>query len=353
MATYSHNANDVTTQLLAADATKCTQSGEYNSTYAGWKAFNHDGDASFWSNTAGEKTGWLKWDLGAGRKASLTSYTVTSRGDGYLASCPVSMHLSGSNDDSSWDELDSQHGLSWGIAEMKTFTFGSATAGYRYWKIDAVASGLAVAIGEVELIGDLIQDTEPSNYLCSRDRDRMRTKGISLGARTSSDRNTSFLIARHNRLRVDGVSLENVYSSYTGILSLLLSVPAVPTVTSSTSKIEETPIAIEADDLDTLEVPAVPTVTPGATVYTYTDDGECTISIASPAEITLAGHGLAANHEVYFKTSGALPTGIVQYTHYYVKSPAEDTFNISAAAGGAAINTSGSQSGTHKLWTKD
>ncbi len=197
-------------------------------------------------------------------------------------------------------------------------------------------------------------DALPANYLCSRDRDRMRTKGISLGPRTSFDSNTSFLIARRNRFRVDGVSLENVY---TGILSLLLSVPAVPTVTSSTSKIEETSIAIEADDLDTLEVPAVPTVTPGATVYTYTDDGECTISIASPAEITLAGHGLAANHEVYFKTSGALPTGIVQYTHYYVKSPAEDTFNISAAAGGAAggaaINTSGSQSGTHKLWTKD
>lgn len=193
-------------------------------------------------------------------------------------------------------------------------------------------------------------DALPANYLCSRNRDRMRTKGISLEAKTPSDRNTSFLIARRNRLRVDGVSLENIYS---GILSLLLSVPAVPTVTSSTSKIEETPIAIEADDLDTLEVPAVPTVTPGATVYTYTDDGECTISIASPAEITLAGHGLAANHEVYFKTSGALPTGIVQYTHYYVKSPTEDTFNISAAAGGAAINTSGSQSGTHKLWTKD
>lgn len=193
-------------------------------------------------------------------------------------------------------------------------------------------------------------DALPANYLCSRNRDRMRTKGISLEAKTPSDHNTSFLIARRNRLRVDGVSLKNVDS---GILSLLLSVPTVPTVTSSTSKIEETPIAIEADDLDTLEVPAVPTVTPGATVYTYTDDGECTISIASPAEITLAGHGLAANHEVYFKTSGALPTGIVQYTHYYVKSPAEDTFNISAAAGGAAINTSGSQSGTHKLWTKD
>lgn len=209
MAAYSHDANDVTTQLLAADATKCTQSGEYSSTYAGWKAFNHDGGWGFWSNTAGVKTGWLKWDLGAGRKASLTSYTVTSRGDGYPTSCPVSMHLSGSNDDSSWDELDSQYGLSWGIAEMKTFTFGSATAEYRYWKIDAVASEFAVAIGEVELIGDLIQYAEPSNYLCSRGIDRMRSKGISLGPKVPTDRSPSFLIMRRNRLRTTGVSLED------------------------------------------------------------------------------------------------------------------------------------------------
>lgn len=96
-------------------------------------------------------------------------------------------------------------------------------------------------------------DALPANYLCSRNRDRMRTKGISLEAKTPSDRNTSFLIARRNRFRVDGVSLENVYSS---ILSLLLSVPAVPTAALSTSIIAETLVIIEG----AFEVPAAPTV---------------------------------------------------------------------------------------------
>ena len=99
-------------------------------------------------------------------------------------------------------------------------------------------------------------DALPANYLCSRNRDRMRTKGISLEAKTPSDRNTSFLIARRNRFRVDGVSLENVYHSYTGILSLLLSVPTVPTVALSTSIIAETLVIIEG----AFEVPAAPTV---------------------------------------------------------------------------------------------
>ena len=271
---------------------------------------------NYWQTST--RPNWWKVDLGQTRQISKVKTKVLG---GYATRNIKAFTVSVSDDDTNWTEI-----LSTETANSDSEqTFDTSDTG----------------------------DQAPVNYLSSARRDRMRTKGISLGARTPSDRNTSFLIARHNRLRVDGVSLENVYPSYPGILSLLLSVPAVPTVTSSTSKIEETPIAIEADDLDTLEVPAVPTVTPGATVYTYTDDGECTISIASPAEITLAGHGLAANHEVYFKTSGALPTGIVQYTHYYVKSPAEDTFNISAAAGGAAINTSGSQSGTHKLWTKD
>ena len=37
----------------------------------------------------------------------------------------------------------------------------------------------------------------------------MRSKGISLGRKVAGDGNTSFLIMRHNRLRVTGVSLED------------------------------------------------------------------------------------------------------------------------------------------------
>ena len=131
---------------------------------------------------------------------------------------------------------------------------------------------------------------------------------------------------------------------------LILAVPnIIPTVSVSTSKIEETPV----NDTLTLSVPAVPTVAVSTGVATFTDTGSVTMDIASPCVVTKAGHGLAADREVFFSTSGTLPTGITVFTHYYVKSPAADTFNISATVGGSNINTSGSQSGTHNLWTKD
>lgn len=76
-----------------------------------------------------------------------------------------------------------------------------------------------------------------------------------------------------------------------------------------------------------------------------------TMTIASPCVVTYTAHGLSANAPVVFTNSGgALPTGITAGTTYYVASlgtMAANTFNISATPGGALINTSGSQSGTH------
>lgn len=80
--------------------------------------------------------------------------------------------------------------------------------------------------------------------------------------------------------------------------------------------------------------------------------GTATITIATPAVITLSSHGLLLGDVVQFTTSGLLPTGIVVSTSYYVISQGltANTFEISATVGGAAINTSGSQSGTHTLF---
>jgi hypothetical protein len=92
---------------------------------------------------------------------------------------------------------------------------------------------------------------------------------------------------------------------------------------------------------------------PSTSVAAYTDAGAITISIASPGIVSKVGHGLADTREIWIKTSGALPTGLTQYTHYYVKYKDADSFWLAATSGGASINTSGSQSGTHNLWTKD
>jgi hypothetical protein len=73
-----------------------------------------------------------------------------------------------------------------------------------------------------------------------------------------------------------------------------------------------------------------------------------TISIAAPGVITWTAHGLAVDKPVKFSTTGALPTGLVAGTTYYVKTaPDANTFTVAATVGGAAITTTGTQSGVH------
>lgn len=76
-----------------------------------------------------------------------------------------------------------------------------------------------------------------------------------------------------------------------------------------------------------------------------------TITIATPAVVTLSSHGLVAGDIVRFGTTGALPTGITAGTEYYVISSGltSGAFEFSTQPGGAAVNTSGGQSGTHYL----
>lgn len=77
-----------------------------------------------------------------------------------------------------------------------------------------------------------------------------------------------------------------------------------------------------------------------------------TVTIASPAVFTKTAHGLAVDQPWSPETTGALPTGLSADTQYYIKTvPTADTFTVAASVGGAAINTSGSQSGTHTYGT--
>lgn len=86
-------------------------------------------------------------------------------------------------------------------------------------------------------------------------------------------------------------------------------------------------------------------------IQSATSIGTATITIASPGVITKASHGLADGDKVYFTTTGALPTGITASTEYFVVNSTTSTFQISNTFWGTAINTSGSQSGTHTLFS--
>lgn len=81
------------------------------------------------------------------------------------------------------------------------------------------------------------------------------------------------------------------------------------------------------------------------------DTSAVTISVATPGVISWTAHGLAAGTAVKFSTTGALPTGLTAGTTYYVVNPTTDAFSVSATKGGSAINTTGTQSGTHTATT--
>jgi hypothetical protein len=74
-----------------------------------------------------------------------------------------------------------------------------------------------------------------------------------------------------------------------------------------------------------------------------------TMTIASPAVVTVNGHGLNEGDVIVFTTTGALPTGFVINTAYFVRNVTTDTFNLSATIGGVVINATGTQSGTHTI----
>lgn len=76
-----------------------------------------------------------------------------------------------------------------------------------------------------------------------------------------------------------------------------------------------------------------------------------TVTINSPGVFSLNAHLFVVGTPVIFSTTGALPTGLATNTVYYVIATGltANAFEVSATLAGAAINTSGSQSGTHTV----
>jgi microcystin-dependent protein len=82
---------------------------------------------------------------------------------------------------------------------------------------------------------------------------------------------------------------------------------------------------------------------------TFTSAQTVTISIAAPAVITKAAHGLSINQKVVFSTTGTLPNGITAGTPYFIISAGFNinSFQVSATMSGSAVTTTGAQAGIH------
>jgi len=77
----------------------------------------------------------------------------------------------------------------------------------------------------------------------------------------------------------------------------------------------------------------------------------CTFTNATE-RINKVGHGLVNTTKVMFSNSGgALPTGLNNYTTYYVVNKNNDDFQVSLTSGGAAVTFSDDGSGTNQYHT--
>jgi hypothetical protein len=75
-----------------------------------------------------------------------------------------------------------------------------------------------------------------------------------------------------------------------------------------------------------------------------------TVTVASPAVVTDLFNELSDGDAIRFSTTGALPTGITAGTIYYVlNTDIPDKFNIYTTSPTNLVNTSGTQSGVHKV----
>jgi hypothetical protein len=79
-----------------------------------------------------------------------------------------------------------------------------------------------------------------------------------------------------------------------------------------------------------------------------------TITIASPAIITQEAHENLIGDAIKFSTTGVLPTGLTANTVYYTIPLGLNNFSVATsyqnAIAGIAINTTGTQSGVHKVF---
>jgi microcystin-dependent protein len=76
------------------------------------------------------------------------------------------------------------------------------------------------------------------------------------------------------------------------------------------------------------------------------------MTIATPCVFTKVAHGYVVGDKVNFTTTGGFPSGLSANTDYYIISAGltADAFEVALTPAGAAINTTGSQSGVHTVY---
>jgi len=115
------------------------------------RAFDNNFTTTMWQSMAYESPSWLKYDFDGDTAYALGGYTVTAGDNNWRH--PVAWNFQGSNNNSSWTDLDTRSAQSFNTWEKKTYTFENSTA-YKYYRIYITANdgGSYTSVGEMECL---------------------------------------------------------------------------------------------------------------------------------------------------------------------------------------------------------
>lgn len=237
------------------------------------------------------------------------------------------------------------------------FTITGANDGYLYSQSSNLAIGTAAAARSVRFFqGGTLAANEVARF--SPTTNNLLVGTTSDGAGTSKVRVAGIVESTTGGFRFPNGSVQTqAATQYATTLNLSTTTPiqsftyAFPDALATTAS--HISMAPNAKPTNTLI--ALGTITGGSayTNGTYTNvpligTQTVTISIASPGVVT-SSFALPNGTAITLTTTGALPTGLVAGTTYFVVNSSGTTFNLAATLGGAAINTSGSQSGVQSI----
>lgn len=112
------------------------------------------------AETTNVANSWIKFDLGANNTLKLQGWTW--RASQYVVSNnfdATALKIEGSNDDSSWTQLDARTGMTWTTnGQYRSWTFSDNGVAYRYMKITQTAANDGgtnyIECGDIELYGE-------------------------------------------------------------------------------------------------------------------------------------------------------------------------------------------------------
>ena len=268
------------------------QSTQYGTGEAAWMVFDRN-SSTRWTTASPNTTGWVSYDFGSGNAKVINYYSLQSfntSDTAILNRHPKTWTFQGSNDNSSWTTIDTQtNAPTWSTAETRMYATPNTTA-YRYYRLNVTAN----------------QGT--ANYLNLAEFNMFSTV-----------QNT-----REMQIKVDSARYVK---------------PGMPIdfykAGTDTYMFTVTPTSVDKSK-DTFNfLPYQQTVTSVTT-------GSDTITVPDATKFP-------TGTEVYFQSTGAVPTGLTSGTTYY--SIPQDAFNIKVAASksdaliGAPIDITGAGSG--------